>query len=299
MGVSMEKLKNIVIIVVEIILAILIVVFVAVYIGASTTEKEYQKSITSINSGDWNNALNVIELIPHYKDSSELYIYIYPNNLFYENYKNIDDKLRSYKEAINYIHNEKSKLNNKTYKADFSELEKTLDFKINELNVKKQNDNMNTILNDSVAMIKKGDYASAVTKLNSISSNTMEPVKVELISYITFLNAVNLNDSKAIMKSIEALNPIYSGVLNNEINNEVQAYVDINKWGSIYKANTNVIPQNTGIIIGMKKNEVTQALGKPAYDNLIANKYGNFQTMGYENNRQFYFENNILKSFKE
>ena len=295
----MEKLGSIIIIAVEIIVAVLIVIIVTVYIGASQTEKEYQKSITSINCGEWNNALKVIELIPHYKNSSELYIYIYPNNLFYGKYISLSDQIRGYRQAINFIDSEKDKLINKNYKFNFNELEKTLSFKISEFSNKKQNDNMNTTLNHSIAMIKKGDYISAVTKLNSISSITMEPVISELISYINFLNALNLNDPKAIMKSIGSLNPSYSGVLNIEIKNNVQAYVDINKWNSIYAGNINITPRNTGIIIGMKKDEVISVLGKPIDYNLITNRYGNFLTMNYDNNRKFYFENNNLMSFKD
>lgn len=299
----MEKIKNIAILIIEIIFAVSVVIFVSIFIAASRTEDNYQKAIALMNQGEWKSAMGLVDQIPHYKDSSELYFYIYPNSLFYKNYETRDSAIDGYKSALHYMDEEKNKISNKKYKEGLYQLGKTLNFKIEELNVKKQDEGLNIILSDSADLIKKGDFSGATKKLNLIVNanakinSGVEPIKQELIAYMNFLNAVKINDKNAILKIAEGLNPNYSGVLSNEIKNDVQAHLDMNEWNNIYIGNSSSAPQSNAITIGMKRADIIAILGEPTKDELISNMYGKFEIMKYDNSRILYFENNNLGAY--
>jgi hypothetical protein len=294
-----EKLKNIIAITVELVILAAIILFIAVFIGANKTEKSYQNILGFTKSGEWEKALKGIESIPHYKDADELYVYIYPNYLYFNNYKANGDKIKNYKAALNYIKSKGKSLTNINYKKSINELEKTINFKIEENDVDKLNYGINKLVNDSVLMIRKGQYEGATAKLDLISSISLEPVKQELYAYIIFLEAVNSNDTKAIQTSIKNLDPNYSGKLYNEISNKVLSIIDIQKWNSIYSGNTNTYYQPAKISINMKKDDVIKELGSPIKDRVLSNQYGVFEAMTFDNNGILFFENNILKTFKE
>lgn len=300
MGVKMEKIKNIIILAVEILLVIAIILFVTIYIAASSTERSYQKVLTLMNAKQYSRAASILTGIPHYKDSSELYVYIYPNDLYYKKYSTIEDNIAGYKTALAYIDSMKGELKTEKYRTGFNELRKTISFKIEEMNAKSQYDSMTALVSDGASLIKKGDYVGASEKLNLINNLNFEPVKKELLGYISLLNAVNLNNKTEINKSIGQLDPNYNGILSADISTVVLGYVDIISWNNLYSANIslNQTTSNAALSIGMKRNEVIGIMGEPTQDDIISNHYGKFEKMIYPNNRLVYLENDIVDTIK-
>lgn len=296
----MERIKNIIILTIEVLVVIAIIVFVAIYIAASSTEKSYQKAADLIKSKHYKEAVKVLEKIPHYKDSSELYVYIYPNDLYYQSYKSETEMLNGFKEALSYIDTMKDNLKIKKYRDSFEALKKTINFRMEEIAIKKENDSANTVLNSITDLIKKGDYIGAGNKLSTLTNPNFEPVKNELTSYIIFLNSVNLNDKNQIKKSAASLDPNYTGILSTDIKNAVLLQLDINEWTTIYNANkvSNTNSKATSVTIGMKRDEVITALGQPIKDEKISNEYGSFERMTYTNNNVLYLQKDIVDAFK-
>lgn len=296
----MEKIRNIVILGVEIIIVVTIIIFVTICIGTNSTENNYQKVLTLMNSRNFIEASKLVQEIPHYKDASELYIYIYPNSLYYGNYKTETDALKNYVLALNYIHLNKNSFKTKKYRDDFADLGKAISFKIDVIKAKKLNVGMDNTISECVNLIKKGDYLGAGAKLSTIINPSYDTIKTELTAYITFLNAVNLNNHWEIIKSIEGLDPMYNGILNSEISKGVFFYVDIIKWNTIYKKNKASTDSVSSVVtIGMKKNKIISVLGNPTVDNAIHSKYGAFEIMTYPNNIILYFEGGVLSAFKQ
>lgn len=294
----MEKIKNAVILFIEILFVVAIIIFVGIYISSQSTEDDYQKALKLIESNHYTDATTYLEKIPHYKDASELYIYMYPYALYYGKYKTPADKMVGYKNAVAYMVTTKGKLLTRKYKDGFNELAKTINFKLEEFNAKTKNDDGNVILNDSANLIKQGDYFAAGTKLDSITQLDLETIKIELKAYISFLNAVNLGKSKGIITSIESLDPDYTGILNTDIKNAVLAYVDDAKWRNIYKRTTQATAGGMLMPVGKKKEEVIAEMGSPLSVYEFSNKYGHFESMKYENSKIFYLENNIVTAYK-
>jgi hypothetical protein len=303
MGVNMEKLKNAIILSVEILIVIAIILFVTIYIGASGTENNYMKALSLLNSNNYKEASKIVEQIPHYKDASEMYMYIYPNSLYYGSYKSVNETLMNYNKALVYINLMKGKLKTPKYKKSFNELQVAINFKIGEINAEKQNDGISTEINNIGNLIKTGDYLGAGTKLNAIVNPSYDYIKTELNAYIAFLNAVNLNNKKAVNESIKNLDPNYKSILSADISSAVMANVDIVQWASLYNSNKNkninTEAQNLIITIDSKKADLLSLLGNPIKDEIISNKYGDFEIMTYNNNRTLYLENSILKAFNQ
>ncbi|TDT56518.1 hypothetical protein [Fonticella tunisiensis] len=290
------------------------VVFAVLFYLSGKAERNYQNAKASMNKGDWSSALSFIEKIPHYKDSTELYSYIYPNKLYYDKYSTAEEAINNYSRIIFYIETEKDNLKKRTdakYVDDLLELEKVLKFKITALNAKAQDEAVKNIIKDSIILIKQGNFDKAIEKLQGISdSGIYGPEKKQLLSFIELQNAINTKDEKLINGIIGKLNPNYKGDLAEDIKSVVQNFVDMEKWNEIYaKANGIAVtssddvqvqpqPQNSNITAGMKKEEVIGALGNPISENVISNKYGNFVDMVYNNDVHIYLENNIVIGVK-
>ncbi len=307
----------------KLIILILIIGFGLLYYASNKVEDKYQAAIASMNNGEWSKAVNLIIETPHYKEASELYIYMYPHKLFYSEYTTEADQIKGFNNAANYIKLESDKLkstNSEKYIVELKELEKVLNFKVLELNAKILDEPVKKNLDESVELIKKGNYQDALLKLQLISNDSIYGTdKQEIVKYITLLSAIPSNDLNVITNGITELNPNYAGVLAQEIKITVQTYVDITKWNEIYNAkktniagvtntnqstNTSQSVQNTNTVkvksveVGMKREEVIGILGNPISNNKISNKYGNYEEMIYSSNRFLYLENNIVTVVK-
>jgi hypothetical protein len=308
----------------KVLLLIIIVVFVLLYIASNKVEDKYQKAISAMNKGDWSSAVALISEVPHYKEASELYVYMYPNKLFYSKQGSEESALEAYKSAATFIQENKGSLKgtpDEKYINALSELEKTLNFKIEALTAKIQDEPIKKNLTDGADLIKKFNNQEALNKLNAIDNNSIYGTdKQELIKYINLLNVIPSNDSKLIFGGIAALNPNYGGILCDEIRSTVQTYVDAVEWNQIYIGNKDKKPESTqttdtlqnnqlpaapppvviskSVTVGMKKEEVVQIMGNPAASSVISNKYGVFEKMSYSNNRYVYLENNIVSAVK-
>lgn len=307
----------------KLLIVILLIGFGLLYYASNKVDAKYQSAIEAMNNGEWSKAESLIIETPHYKEASELYIYMYPHKLFYSQYTTEADAVNGYSNAVDFIKLEKDKLkdtNSEKYITVINELEKVLNFKILELNAKILDEPVKKNLDESVELIKKGNYQEALIKLQSIGSDSIYGTdKQELTKYISLLMVMPSNDLKVITETIAELNPNYSGVLSQEIKLTVQAFVDGVKWNEIYTAkkqenqgnkNTNqasntvqdtqkvLTAGSKSITVGMKKEDVIAILGNPASSNKISNKYGNYEEMTYSSNRFLYLENNIVKAFK-
>lgn len=293
----MDRIKNVLIVALEIILVLAIVLIIIIYISTDSTEKNYNKAKAYIKSKNYGEAADVLKGIPHYKDSSELQLYIYPESLYYTKYTSDTSKLTAFNQAIVYIDGLKNSAAGKKYAKNLLQLRNTLEFKVEEINVKNQNAMVQAVIAKSAQMIASGDYLGASEKLNAIAGPNGEPEKSELLAYIDLLNADKSKDKKAVQASITLLDPNYSGVLNTQISTLVFTYVDLGKWGSMYKNNSQSLIEKGVVRLGMKKQDLLPILGKPIEDMQISNEYGVFEKMKYDKELLF-FEDNVLNAIR-
>lgn len=307
----------------KLLIVIILVGLGILYYASNKVDAEYQSAIKAMNNGEWSRAVSLIAETPHYKDASELYIYMYPHKLFYSNYTTEADAIKGYNSAAEFIKSERDKLkgtNSEKYISELNELEKVLNFKITELNAKILDEPVKKNLDEGVELIKQGNYQEALLKLQSVGNDSIYVVdKQELIKYISLLTIMPSNNLKAITEVIAQLNPNYSGALSQEIKLTVQGFVDEAKWVEIYTAKngTDKINKDTNknlnaqqdaqkplaagsksVTTGMKREEVIAILGNPASSNKISNKYGNYEEMTYSSNRFVYLENNTVTAVK-
>lgn len=286
---------------VAVIVLLSITTFSMLSYASSKTENEYKSALDNMQRGNYPEALRIAEAIPHYKDSSELYVYLYPHKLFTDQYNNVTEKTDGYKRAIAYIEANREFLKGKNedkYTNDLTELEKVLNFKIEEMGVQLADEASKNALNEAVNLIKQGDLPNAIVKLNTIDEKLQYAVdKHQLINYINLVNAVNANDDKAIKASIELLNPNYAGALAEDIKTLALSKVSVDKWNSMYSSKNADVVQTQPVTIGMKKDALIQLVGNAASSELIANKYGNFEKMDFESN-MVYLENDTVTAVK-
>lgn len=93
----MEKFLTILKIIISIVLVFIVGIFIIIFYESGKAEKDYQSSINYMKYGNWGKALEHIQLIPFYKDANDIYIYVYPNKIFYDKYSNDDEAIESYK----------------------------------------------------------------------------------------------------------------------------------------------------------------------------------------------------------
>lgn len=311
----------------KLLLLIIVIAFGLLYYASNKMDNKYQTAISYMNRGDWSNAASLFLETPHYKDSTELYIYVYPNKLYYAKYTTQEDTIKGYTSGIDYINYEVDKLKGTScekYYNELIELKKVLNFRILEINAKSVDEPQRENIQMSVDAVKIGSYQDALSKLQLIPEDSIYAIdKNEIIKYIALLNTIPFNDLKEITKKIAELNPEYEGTLASEIKTSVAPYMDTNTWMELYKEykgeniasgenNTNTSGKassdgetsdnigsfNKSINIGMERGEVLAVLGKPLSTNKIENKYGVYEILNYENNRQIFLENNIVTAIK-
>lgn len=307
----------------KLVILILLIGFWFLYYASNKVEDKYQAAIASMNSGDWSKAVSLILETPHYKEAAELYIYMYPNKLFYSEYTTEADTVKGYNNAADFIKLESDKLKgtkDEKYITELKELEKVLNFKILELNAKISDEPIKKNLDEGVELIKGGNYQEALLKLETIGNEGIYGTdKQELVKYIALLTVIPSNDLNAVTKAITELNPNYSGVLAQEIKSTVQTYADMTIWNEIYSAKMADVKKGSGInqvsttpqssqntntsifksvAVGMKKEDVTLILGNPTSSNKVSNKYGNYEEMIYSSGRNVYLEDNIVTAVK-
>lgn len=294
----MEKIKEIFITTI-IIAGILIVTLVSVlFYESGKAEKTYEKAVEDMNKGDFKDALELVKDVPHYKNASEMYIYIYPNKIYADEFKISGDAVNAYKSAIIFINTKEEYLNNTNgikFKNDLNELKKVLNFKINELSAKSQNDFEKNKINDAILQIKKGNTQQGLFYLQYVTSNEYLTEKQEITNYVNLQIAIQAKDNKSINNCISLLDPNYSGDFSNEIKTLVLSDVDQNKWTSLYKANTS--NQNNGIMNCKSKDDIIKTMGNPVKANSFENKYGKFEELIYAD-KTVYIENGQVASIK-
>ncbi|QCX34189.1 hypothetical protein FDN13_11010 [Caloramator sp. E03] len=316
----MEKFLTILKIIISIVLVFIVGIFIIIFYESGKAEKDYQSSINYMKYGNWGKALEHIQLIPFYKDANDIYIYVYPNKIFYDKYSNDDEAIESYKKAIAFINSNKTKLKSllkDNYTKDLNELLLVLNFKINELNAKNQEKAVKDDFNNAIELIKKGNLQSAQNKLMGINSTSLINKKEELLNYINLLNAIkiqgnNKKDNKQIIDLIAKLDPNYNGELSEDIKKVVQGYIDINKWSMLYEKKSmeaiNISNEgavlsasliNNEVKIGLTRQKVINIMGNPIKDNIInTNRYGIYEEMSFSNGRTIFLENNIVVVIK-
>lgn len=256
--------------------------------ASSKTEDQYRLALEDMEKGNYLEAARIVELIPHYKNSSELYVYLYPHRLFTGQYNSLAEKTEGYKKAISYIESNMEFLKSKgqdKYSAELSELEKVLNFKIEEMSIQIADEASKGALNEGASLIKQGDYPKALEKLNNVEEKQLFATdKHQLINYINLINGVNANDDKLIKGALELLNPNYTGILGEDIKNLALSKVSIEKWNSFYSSKNNAEEQIPVITLGIKKDALVQLLGNPVSSTVISNKYGSLEKMIYGNN---------------
>jgi hypothetical protein len=293
----MERAKNIIVLIMEILIILGIVIFVTIYIGANSTEKTYQKVLSDIESSNFEAAEAGIKTIPHYKDANDISLYIYPISLYYNRYNTKSNEINGYRMSLKAINEVVPKFKNVNYKKDLTALAKVLEFKISEIQVQSENAAKEKQWSDIAGRLKIGDVAGALEKLSMLTKPSEQYIKTELLAYINFINAENLNDTKAITEGIKALDPNYNGILADMIQTSVLKYVDSIKWNELYKVKE---PVKTAFVkLGMSKEELTGILGPQLESKLISNKYGHFEILYYKDGRTLYLENSRLKAYTE
>lgn len=264
-----------------------IIMFSMLSYASSKTEDQYRLALDNKQRGNYLESIRIVESIPHYKNSSELYIYLYPHKLFTDKYNNLAEKTEGFKKAVSYIKKNKDFLKSKgedKYVTELSELEKVLNFKIEEMGIQIADEASKKVINEGADLIKQGDYPKALEKLNTIAENNHYAMdKHQLINYINLINAVNANDNKAINGVLELLNPNYTGILGEDIKKLALSIKFIEEWNSLYTSKNNAVEQKPTISVGMKKDSLLQLMGNPASSTVIANNYGNFEKMVYGN----------------
>lgn len=315
----MEKILTTLKIVLSVIIIIVIGIFIILFYESGKAEKDYQSAIQSMKEGNWQKALEYAQMVPYYKDSNDIYIYAYPNKIFYDKYSTDEEAINSYKKGIVFINSRMENLKGSLkdeYKKDLKDLLNIFQFKINELSAKGEYNNAENLLNDAIELIKKNDLKNAQDKLLSINNTFFTNEKQELLNYINLLNTINIEakDKKVndvILNSILKLNPDYNGKLSEEIKKTVQGYIDMNKWYMLYQKeniqnsnlnnNGNVLSAsiNNDIKIGSTRQEVINILGAPINDYIISSKkYGTYEKMTFSSGRIVYLENNIVTVIK-
>lgn len=294
----MEKFKEIFITTI-IIAGILIVTLASVlFYESGKAEKTYEKAVVDMNKGDYKDALELVKNVPHYKNASEMYIFIYPNKIYSDEYKINADAVNAYKSAIVFINTKEKYLNNdngKKFINNLNELKKVLDFKINELSAKSSNDFEKNKLNDAVTQIKQGNTQQGLFYMQYITSDEYLIEKQEITNYVNLQNAAKSKDEKAINNCVSLLDPSYSGDLSNEIKTLVLSVVDQDKWTSLYK--TDETKQNNSLISCKNKDEVISNMGNPIKTISFENRYGKFEELVYQN-KTIYIENGQVVSMK-
>lgn len=298
---KMKKLFKIVKIIVAVFVLLGITTFSMLSYASSKTENEYRLIHQNIDNGNYTEALRIAESIPHYKNSSELYAYLYPHKLFTDNYNTYSEKLQGYRKALEHIAASRDRLKEsgaENYIKDLGELEKTLSFKIEEIEVVIENESAKAALKDGATLITQGDLPKAQEKLGSIGEGSIfAKDKHQLLNYINLINAVNGNDEKEITRIINLLNPNYNGELCEDIKAMALSKVSVEKWNEGYLKKIEGTHQEPFIKIGMTKEEII-----PLFENLesitrIENRYGNFEKIK-AGNRVVYFEGNTVIGIK-
>jgi hypothetical protein len=78
-GDKMEKLRRISIVTFLIMIIVFGTIVGMLFYASDKTEKIYQQALKDMNSGNWDSSVELIQEVPHYKEASELYIYMYAN----------------------------------------------------------------------------------------------------------------------------------------------------------------------------------------------------------------------------
>ena len=294
----MEKVKEIFITTI-IIAGILIITLVSVlFYESGKAETTYENAIEDMNKRDYKDALELVKNVPHYKNASEMYIFIYPNKIYSDKYKLNVDAVNAYKFAIVFINTNEKYLNNsngKKFINGLNELKKVLNFKIDELSAKSQNDFEKANIDDAITKIKQGNAQQGLVYLQYVTSNEYLNEKQEITNYVNLQNAIKAKDDKLINNCVSLLDPSYSGDLSNEIKTLVLSTVDENKWTSLYKADTS--NQKNGLISCKSYSDVITYLGNPTKTNSFENSYGKFEELVYPD-RTIYIENGQVVSIK-
>ncbi|EYE88585.1 hypothetical protein Q428_07395 [Fervidicella metallireducens AeB] len=303
---------------IKLILTILIVAFVSIFgmllYASNVTENKYQEAKNYIVKGDWISALNLMEQVTHYKDSEELYSYIYPHKLFFEKYETYNEEVKGYKKALLYIDKKEILLKeakNPEYYKDIMELRKVINFKLKELNEKIKFEATDKTLNEIKNLIQQKNYDKAIEKLNEVNGRMYSAQKEQISNYIELLlfiknsqnniegskndkklTKTNMIDLKELKKIVAKLNPDYQGTLSDEIKIEVEKYIPSEQWVQLY----NEKPTTDKIImlnVGMKRDDLILNMGNPDRTEFISNKYGIFEIMYYKD-FTIYLNNNVV-----
>ncbi|SKA80076.1 hypothetical protein SAMN05443428_103156 [Caloramator quimbayensis] len=313
----MEKFLTTLKIVISVLIVFAVGAFIIIFYESGKAEKEYQNSISYMKKGEWAKALECIEKVPFYKDANDIYAYVYPNKIFYDNYSNDNDAIESYKKGITFINTKKTSLKGplkQQYTKDLDDLLNVFEFKISELNAKSEDKVQKDAFNEAIALIRQGDFLNAQNKLFKINSVSLTHKKEEILKYINLLNVIKSQGSDKknnaiIEEAISKLNPDYNGELSEDIKKTVQGYFDINKWVLLYNKNKSIntakegqvlsiTTVNNDVKVGISKQNVISILGTPQKDNIISNRYGIFEEMVYSDGRVIFLENNIVVVIK-
>jgi hypothetical protein len=309
-GDNMEDFIEILKTILAVIGVVFFIILGALLYASGRTENAYQAALNNMNNGKWDTALIQLEQIPNYKETADLYFYAYPHKLFYGNYKTIDDEISGYKETIHYIQQNHSKFlgtSKAKYEADLKELEKVLNFKIAELNARKINEKIKKDFEDSINLIKQGNHQEALVKLQNITDDSIYSVeKNHLIGYINILNVIKpvgqTTDKitkeirNSVIEILSSMNPFYTGPYAQEIRQVVLPYIDNEKWQENYlkTQNSQQIDEKPKVSAGMKKWELTLALGNPTSEYIVSNKYGTYEKLAFSDGKIIFLENGIV-----
>lgn len=309
-------MKNGIIIAVEILLIFAVVFVVIIYVCTDNTEGKYTKAKADIKSKNFTAAMGNLSQVPHYKDSSELERMLYPESLYYSIPKG-ESVYTALKLAQNEVDRIKKDPSMKKYYGEMAKLEKAIQFKLEENQVVQQNNAVIAKINACADRIKTGDYGNASKELEAIQYPNGEPEKSELLAYIHLLQAVQIQDKKAIKEAAKSLDPNYTGILSSDINKCIEAYLELGQWGSLYSGAARDLVESGVIRLGMKKLDVESIIKNPARtsvtgqailpmdqtqnavvsDEHIISEFGNFEKMVYRT-QILYFEANILHAIK-
>lgn len=307
----MSTLKKISIITLTIVILTSATVFGMLFYASQKTEGIYQSALKSIDNNEWVKANEYLEQIPHYKDADFLEAYIYPNKLYSETIVDIDKNISNFDVIKNYIKDNKEKLSSERYKKyydDILQLEKTMDFMTASNQAQKQNQIDKANYDKAVSMVRAGDYVGAKKMVMLLPDIGYMNKKAEILSYIDLLNAAASKSGKEMYFVAQRLNPVQKGLFANEIYTIMQPYFSIERWTEVYNkamlrkqenaVTGSVVNQEANVEVGMTKDALIKTMGQPVKSDVISSRYGNFEIMYYNNNRVFYLENQIVKSYK-
>jgi hypothetical protein len=302
----MEKLWNIIKIIGTTLIVLAFIIGGILFNLSGKAERNYQRAIAYSNNNEWSSALDTVEKIPYYKNSSELYSYIYPIKMFYNKYETAEETLENYNKVLFYIKTEMDNINkigDEKYVKDINDLQNVIAFKTKITNIKAQDEALKKNLTEAVELLKQGNIDGASDKLHGMAGSIYDGEKNELIKYIALQRAVASGDQKLIITEIGKLSPSYSGVYAGEIKQSVQAYVDMTKWTDLYVKASNsqgqadagqAVPQVVQIptvVQGMSRDELVAAYGAPSGENVLQSRFGSFIEMIY-GVRVIYLEDN-------